>query len=59
MGFRLDDPKEKFLWWMHKAFEKGISPREFRNSYVKDLDAVMKIDQITGEKRRIEDELNG
>lgn len=43
---------------MYKAWEKGISPREFRSCRASDIQDIMEIEQAVNEKTENEAEIN-
>jgi len=58
MGFQLQTQEEIFLWRMYKYWKNGISCRQYRKDYSKDVEAVTSIDNMMKEKENIEAQIN-
>lgn len=54
MGFQLSDPGEKYLYHKWLYWKNGISAREFRNEWVRDMRDIMDIENAVSEKQQRE-----
>lgn len=50
--------EENYYWNMYKAWEKGISPKEFRSCRSQDIKDLLDIENTVFEKNKAEAEIN-
>jgi len=49
-GFIIKDRRALLTWWKTMAFEKGISPAEFRRSRISDIEEIMIVNNMVSQK---------
>ena len=56
-GFEINDPQEILMWRMYQAYQKGISPYEFRKCNMDDLNDIFDIQSANNEKSKRDNEV--
>lgn len=54
IGFKLESNKEVLIWLKYQAWEKGISPFEFKKIQIRDLHDIIDIKNAMDEKSQRE-----